>query len=161
MTDLDLNSAQLRQQHRDELDSKTGEELMWPYPSDDVTAAELDAVRDYQTDTAGIPDCFDCLGGADQLDYLVGISGLLGEWWDAVDTLDSKIRNPTTGSESAHNYLQWQIRNWFHARHRFLLALAHATGVKVPQPDDDAGAVFTSGRCALGVYGYHQLTDWL
>ena len=163
MIDLDLNPAQRRQQYRDLLDGKTGEELMWPYPSDGVTAAELDAVRDYQTDTAGIPDCFDCLGGADQLDYLVGISGLLGEWWEGIDRLDGKISDQTTGTratgtESARGYLQEQIRTWFDTRHQFLLALAHAAGaVKVPQPDYDAGAVQTSGIGALGAYGYHPL----
>ena len=162
-TDLDLNPTQRRQQYRVELDSKTGEELMWPYSSDDVTAAELDAIRDYQTDIAGIPDCFDCLDGfpddADQLDYLVAISGLLGEWWEIIDTLDEEIPH-TTGTASAGYYLREQARTWFDTRQQFLLALARAVGAEVSQPDHDAGVVQTSDipdSGALGAYGYHLL----
>jgi len=156
-TDLDLNPAQRRQQYRDLLDGKTGEELMWPYPSDGVTAAELDAIRDYQTDTAGIPDCFDGrpdFDDAEQLHELVAISGLLGQWWGAIDTLDEKIR---TRTESARYYLQEQARTWFDTRHQFLLALARAAGAEVSQPDHDAGVVPTSGIGWLGGYGYHPL----
>lgn len=156
MTDLDLNPT--RQQYRDELDGQTGEQLMWPYPSDDVTAAELGAIRDYQADIAGVPDCFDGLGGDDQLPHLVGISGLLGEWWEALDTLDDKIRNRYL-TWSGRDYLHWQIRTWFDTRHRFLLALARSAGARVSQPDANAGVVQTSGIGALGAYGYHPDYD--
>jgi len=131
--------------------------------SGDITGTEGDDVicgSDGPDRIAGLGgnDVIFGFGGDDQLPHLVGISGLLGEWWEALDTLDDKIRNRHL-TESARDYLQEQIRTWFDTRHRFLLALARSAGAKVSQPDANAGVVQTSGIGALGAYGYHPDYD--
>lgn len=121
------------------------------------------AVHRYEEATASIPDCFDSVyfrlpGGdhAEALAYLTGVAPLLGEWWEAIDSLDVDIRT-TEGliSGEADEYLRNTVDEWFNTRQEVFHALARHVGIRIPQPDGDDQGVVTSNRC-LGSFGYRH-----
>lgn len=130
--------------------------------AENATPAELDAVRDYQHRTAGIPDCFDVISqeqaqapSPDDLQYLITIVPYLGQWWEAIDSLDSGLRQNGQGQLSTlgQAVLQHELHTWFRVRQHTLLAIAHHVGAPMPQPDVDGHGGYVS--TSHGTYGVH------
>ncbi len=124
------------------------------------TEYEAAALAEYDATIAGIPDCFDCLDVsfddlyAPTLDELVALAPLLGQWWEAIDSLDADIGGPDTGI-AAHFRICNVVGDFMQVRQQFLFALARAAGAKVPRPDHNAGVITTSNHYR-GFFGLHD-----
>lgn len=113
---------------------------------------ELLYIGQFESDIAGLEDCFDGIERADTPE-LSACAGLLRDWWVALDTLDANLDTEPPPSPAAAFYLYFALHQWFEARQSVLHAIAERAGIFISRPDHGDDGVSTSNN-ARGYYGF-------
>ena len=140
-----------------------------------IQASERPGIITYEKEIAGIPDCFDCFDveslrsqaalilaepssilPAEFDSFVRAYAGMLDNWLDALDGLDSRLRGDVSAGslpEWADLYLKSQASDLFHATSAFQRAVVeYHHGSAGPALSEDYGDRYVLSNSALSPF---------